>query len=189
MCSRIDQHADENELVSAAVAGDHSSLSELYRRYFKKLVFRCLSFVKDEDIAYDLAQDVFLKAIKNLPSFHQHASFSSWLYTIATNHCLEHLRREKQHQAVPLEKALHVSSDGFEQETAFHLDLLESKLQKLLKQLNKQDRILLVAKYCQDVSIKDLQEEYKLSSSAIKMRLKRLKEKLAVLLNQADLKE
>ena len=189
MGNRIDQSADENELVSAAVAGDHSSLSELYRRYFQKLVFRCLSFVKDEDIAYDLAQDVFLKAIKKLPSFHQHASFSSWLYTIATNHCLEYLRREKLHQAVPLEKAMDVSTDVFEQEAAFHLDQLENKLQSLLKQLNQQDRILLVSKYCQDVSIKDLQKECQLSSSAIKMRLKRLKQKLAVLLNQADLKD
>ena len=177
---------EEEDLIAAAVLGDCSSLSELYKRYIPKVVFRCLSFVKDKATADDLAQDVLLKAIEKLPTYHEQSSFSTWLYAIATNHCLEHLRKERQHMNVPLEKGMDVSTDEPERESKLQLDLLENKLSQFLKQLSSEDRSLLISKYCHNKSIHELQKIHQLSPSAIKMRLKRAKEKLIQLFQQTQ---
>ncbi|WP_224999416.1 RNA polymerase sigma factor [Cesiribacter sp. SM1] len=175
----------EGVLIAAAVQGDQSSLSKLYTRYYPKVAYRCLSIVKDKATADDLAQDVLLKAIEKLPLFQLQASFSTWLYSIATNHCLEHLRKEKQHQSVSLEEGMHICIDEPEQETQFLLGSLEKNLSIYLKQMSKEDQSLLIAKYCKNKSIRELQDIYSLSASAIKMRLKRSKERLAQLLDQS----
>lgn len=177
----------ERDLIAAAIGGDHSCLSELYTRYFPKVVCRCLSFVKDKATADDLAQDVLLRAIEKLPSFQQQASFSTWLYAIATNYCLEHLRKERQHMTVSLEEGVHVSIDEREGESQLlRLDLLENNLSVFLKQLNGENRKLLISKYGYDKSIEELQKDFCLSSSAIKMRLKRSKQRLAQLFDKAQ---
>ncbi len=176
----------EGDLVASAVLGDHACISELYKRYYPKVVLRCTSFVKDKDIASDLAQDVLLKAFEKLPSFQNQASFATWLYTIANNHCLEYLRKEKQQQRVPLEAGMHLCADELDNEEQLKLDLLEGNLSHLLKQLSTKDRNLLLSKYCHNTPIQELQKKYRLSASAIKMRLKRLKQKLAALLRQEN---
>jgi RNA polymerase sigma factor (sigma-70 family) len=185
MSSKNFHNTKEGGLIAAAVQGDESSLSKLYTRYYPKVADRCLSIVKDKATADDLAQDVLLKAIEKLPLFQLQASFSTWLYAIATNHCLEYLRKEKQHQSVSLEEGMHICMDEPEQESQLQLGSLEKKLSVYLKQLSKEDQNLLISKYCHNKSIKELQDTYTLSASAIKMRLKRSKERLAQLLGQS----
>ncbi|AHM61947.1 ECF subfamily RNA polymerase sigma-24 subunit [Flammeovirgaceae bacterium 311] len=185
MSSRSFHNIKEGDLIAAAAQGDRSALGKLYSRYYPKVFYKCLSFVKDKATAADLAQDVLLKAIEKLPLFQGQASFSTWLYAIASNHCLEYLRKEKQHTAVSLEEGMHLCIDELERDSQLYLDGLEKNLKVLLDQLSQQDRSLLISKYCHDKSIQELQEIYHLSPSAIKMRLKRSKEKLAQLLNQA----
>lgn len=181
MCNTTYVSANEEDLIRAAVKGDSSSLSELYSRYFLKVVSRCQLLVKDKDSAYDLAQDVLLKAIVKLPSLQKGACFSAWLYAIANNHCMEYIRKGKQHPTVPLEVEMMVSNEEFESEAQLRHDLRERNLDVFLHQLSRLDRRLLVLKYCHNTPIKELQKSYPLSSSAIKMRLKRSKKKLVLL--------
>jgi RNA polymerase sigma factor (sigma-70 family) len=176
--------SSEKELIVSANQGNTSALSELYTRYFQKVVSRCLALVKNRDTAHDLAQDVLLKALEKLSSFHVQASFSTWLYAIATNHCLEYLRREKIHPLLPLEEGLYVSNDAPEQDTQPGIDLLEKKMNRMLEHLSEEERNLLISKYCEGKSIQELQEVHQLSGSAVKMRLKRAKHKLALLFAQ-----
>lgn len=172
---------NEGDLVKAALNGDSSSLSELYSRYFLKVVSHCHLLVKDKDTAYDLAQDVLLKAIVKLPSLQNSACFSAWLYSIANNHCVEYLRKGKQHPTVPLEVEMMVSNDESDAEALLSHDLEERNLHVFLHQLSRLDRRLLVLKYCHNTPIKELQKSYTLSSRAIKMRLKRSRKKLVLL--------
>jgi RNA polymerase sigma-70 factor (ECF subfamily) len=66
--------------------------NELLRRYSAKVVNWCWRFAKNKDAASDLAQDVLLKAYRSLPGFRSDAKFSTWLYLIARNHCLNYVR-------------------------------------------------------------------------------------------------
>lgn len=176
---------EEEDLIATAIRGEAASLGELYRRYFPKVVLRCFSIVKDRATADDLAQDVLLRAIDKLPSLQLHTSFSSWLYTIATNHSLEYLRKEKQRHTVSLEQGMEVSNEDIEGDS-LQFSLLIKRLPIFLHQLSPEDQRLMVQKYCHNKTIQELQQSHQLSASAIKMRLKRAREKLIQLFYQAQ---
>lgn len=181
MDNHLDKLTDE-ELVIGAVYDNSSCLGELYSRYYQKVLHKCMSFVKDDSIAFDLAQDILLKAFFRLQTFRREAGFSTWLYAITANHCKEYLREKRHTNAVSLEegKGMVVAEPADEAEE-LNLKILEGKLYMYLNYLGTDEREMLLMKYCQDKSIQELQERYQLSASAVKMRLSRAKKKLALL--------
>jgi len=80
------QELSDEELVSLS-AHRPEVLDELFRRYQTKVALWCWRVVSDREWASDLTQEVFLKAFRNLSSFRGQSKFSTWLYTIARNHC------------------------------------------------------------------------------------------------------
>jgi RNA polymerase sigma-70 factor (ECF subfamily) len=176
----------DSQLIGLIHSGNREAFGELYHRYYKKVYHRCLSFAKDPDEAFDLAQEALMKAFDKLHTFRGDASFSTWLYTITTRHCLagwkkEHRKKgvtlpavaEQHHYDLPEEDGV---ADRAEQETIMF---------RLLHALPEPELQLLTLKYKDGVSIEKLQATLDLSSSAIKMRLKRSKEKLNVLYSLA----
>ena len=68
---------------------------ELLRRYSPRVFSWCWRFANSQDAAADLAQEVLLKAYQNLPTFRSDAKFSTWLYMIVRNHCLNYARNQR----------------------------------------------------------------------------------------------
>jgi RNA polymerase sigma-70 factor (ECF subfamily) len=169
----------DEELITAILANDTDALGELYNRYYKKVFQKCLSLVKDPDEAFDLAQEALLKAFDHLKNFRKDSSFSTWLYIIAHRHCLLALRK-KNKNGVQSTEALDEEADRL----AENSDEVERRIESetimfsLITQLPEADKELLFLKYREGESIESLQEKLQLSTSAIKMRLKRSKEKL-----------
>jgi RNA polymerase sigma-70 factor (ECF subfamily) len=92
----LEQLLDE-ELVSryrsAMATGEREEyINELFRRNYARVARWCLRFTDDRESAADLAQEVFTKAYQNLPSFHGQSKFSTWLFVVARNHCLNAVR-------------------------------------------------------------------------------------------------
>jgi RNA polymerase sigma-70 factor (ECF subfamily) len=85
----------ESQLIAATVAGQ-AGYEQLVERYHVGLIIHCDRLVDDRDDAEDIAQEAFIKAYQKLASFDAaQARFSTWLYRIATNLCIDHLRRNK----------------------------------------------------------------------------------------------
>jgi RNA polymerase sigma-70 factor (ECF subfamily) len=79
---------DDRELARAAMAGDREAFSLLVERHRRTVFQLCYRFVGRQDEARDLAQDVFVRAWRGLPSFKEQSAFSTWLYRIGVNVCL-----------------------------------------------------------------------------------------------------
>jgi RNA polymerase sigma-70 factor, ECF subfamily len=94
---------DEQGLVRKAQEGNQQAFSELYENYFDK-IFRYIALkIGDRTEAEDMTQQVFLKTLKSLPSFKwQDVPFSAWLYRIAHNEIVDHLRRSSRRQITEL---------------------------------------------------------------------------------------
>ena len=172
------ENATDIQLVARAQEHDNEALGELYSRYFGKVYQKCITMTKDEDAAFDLAEESLIKAFENLRGFRGQASFSTWLYTITHRHCLEAIRKQKK---TVVDSANELSE--VEQPTTDLGDSIENEEQHtimlaLIDALPRPERELLLAKYTKGESIEQLQESYAASSSAIKMRLMRTKEKL-----------
>jgi RNA polymerase sigma-70 factor (ECF subfamily) len=84
--------ADESTLIEAARCGDAAAFEALVRRYDRQVLRLALRFV-GEDEARDIYQEVFLMVFRSLAQFRQESGFATWLHRIATNICLDHLRR------------------------------------------------------------------------------------------------
>ena len=100
------------ELINACLDGQQIYFTELISRY-KNLVYSIiLRMTKNGDDADDLAQDVFLKIYKNLPSYSPEFKFSTWIMRITNNHVID-FHRKRKHETVPIESVeLSLSCDG-----------------------------------------------------------------------------
>lgn len=87
----------ENTLIEHILEGNVNEYRELVDRYQTGLIIHCENILKDRDEGEDIAQEAFVKAYVNLKNFtSDKARFSTWLYRIATNLCMDHLRKQKR---------------------------------------------------------------------------------------------
>jgi RNA polymerase sigma-70 factor (ECF subfamily) len=87
-----DTEAD-NSIVERYLAGDMTAFDELMIRYERQVYRVCYRFVNNRDDAMDLAQEVFIKAFEHLSNFRRESSMKTWLYRIAMNHCINHVKK------------------------------------------------------------------------------------------------
>lgn len=86
---------DTNEIITRASRGDQQAFTELVRRFEPQVHAVCLKMVHNQETARDLTQETFVKAFGALDSFDRSFTFSTWLYKIARNTCIDHFRRQK----------------------------------------------------------------------------------------------
>src|SRR5689334_7152291 len=91
--SNKDEDAD---LVDRYLAGDMSAFDELMIRYKRQSYRVCYRVVENREDAMDLAQEVFIKAFEHLAAFRRESSLKTWLYRIAMNHCINHVKKRSQ---------------------------------------------------------------------------------------------
>src|ERR1044072_5348447 len=80
-------------LVERFLQGDMAAFDELMIRYERQIYRVCYRFVENREDAMDLAQEVFIKAFEHLGSFRRESSLKTWLYRIAVNHCINHVKK------------------------------------------------------------------------------------------------
>ncbi|GAB3503342.1 RNA polymerase sigma factor [Spirosoma knui] len=173
------QFSDE-ELVRLYLETQRNQYFEsLYERYCDKVYRKCLSFSKDPVQAEDYTHDVFLKLVTKLGSFREQAKFSTWLYTLTYNYCLDQTRASAYRREVYVDEGwdrLNVVSDDDSHAEVTELEV--QHLQKAMQRLAAEERMLLLMKYQDDISIREIADLNGLTENAVKMRLKRSRDKL-----------
>ena len=180
----INNISDE-DLIKAIVKTNNTLLFEtLYERYDKIVYNKCLGFAKDKAEAQDLTQDVFLKLFVKLASYKGKSKFSTWLYAFTYNHCVNYVTRNTakkfEKQSVDYKDIENLSYD--EDDTSF-LDMKVDKLKIALELISPEEKMILLLKYQDFLSIKDIESVLGIGQSAVKMRLKRAKDKLITVYN------
>jgi RNA polymerase sigma-70 factor, ECF subfamily len=88
--------ADDRELVTAAQAGDRAAMETLLRRHYDRINALCRRITGSEADGADATQEALIAVVKGLPRFDGRAQFSTWAYRVATNVCLDELRRKRR---------------------------------------------------------------------------------------------
>ena len=168
------------ELVEQIVTTKNDLLfGELYERFSHFVYNKCYGFTKTRAEAKDLAQDVFVKLYQNLSSFKGRSKFSTWMYSFTYNMCVDYVNKNVLQT---------VSTDNLELEDLNHLQietedyslfqLREDLLKHALEIIAPEDKMILLLKYQDDFSIKDIMLVLEITESAVKMRLKRAKARI-----------
>lgn len=171
----------DEELVKKIVPKKDSTLfGVLYDRYARMVYNKCYGFAKSQKEAEDLTQDVFLMVFVKLASFKGKSKFSTWLYSFTYNFCVNYVNRDKGRKISDKSNDIGDEEYRLSQEvTDEHLlELQVEKLKSALEMIPGEDKTILLLKYQDGVSIKELESTLELGTSAVKMRLKRAKAKV-----------
>lgn len=172
-----ERRSDEH-LAAKAKNGDKDAFGVLYARYFVLVFNKCLSFTKNTEEANDLAQDIMLRVMEKLHTFSGQSTFSTWLYAITFNYCTDYTRRKRNRRYEYLNPSFELADESLNQEeSAISFEARQTSANLALKEISKEDQDLLLMKYMSQKSILEIQNMLNLSSSAVKMRLKRARER------------
>lgn len=173
----------DEALVEAIVKTNDTMLFEvLYDRYATMVYNKCYGFANGVDEAKDLTQDVFLRVFVKLASFKGKSKFSTWLYAFTYNHCVNYVTRNTakkfEKQSVSSE-SIDIQNIGEEIDSAREFENMRvDKLKGVMELISPEEKMILLLKYEDNLTIKELSEALDIGESAVKMRLKRAKEKL-----------
>jgi RNA polymerase sigma-70 factor (ECF subfamily) len=163
------------------------SFDNIYKRYVGKVYQKCLAMTQDPEVAKDFTQDIFIKVFVKLNTFENRSAFSTWLYAISHNYCIDYLRATKRTESLTEAIATEISEqDQTETPAASQWQALSL----FMKNLPDEEVTMLRMKYEEGLSVKLISKFYNLSESSVKMRLKRSRDKLRILcLNAISEKE
>jgi RNA polymerase sigma-70 factor (ECF subfamily) len=184
------------KLVQLAVKGDQKSYAELMSRYKDSIYFMLLKMVNNRDDADDLTIEAFGKAFKNLHQYTPDFAFSTWLFKIATNNCIDFIRRKRKF-TFSIDKNMENDS-GQEMQFEIKSPLLDPEEKMIKKQkailmrdvvekLKPRYKRLVELRYFQERSYEEIADELKLPLGTVKAQLFRAREFLyQILKNQEE---
>ena len=149
----------------------------LYRKYADKVYRKCITLLKDQGLAEDATQEIFVKIMLSLANFNEKAQFSTWVYSITYNFCIDIIRKQKKTKNLFVDDIERAPDVADEIPDEFLRSMEVKRLKIVLDTIPTDDHAILLMKYQDDMSIKDIAEGMGKTESAVKMKIKRAKEK------------
>lgn len=169
--------SDEELIRHYLETQDSGYFDQLYEKYSTKVFSKCISLLKDEGRAQDATQDIFLKIFLNLSKFGGKSKFSTWIYSITYNYCIDLIRKKKKNGNIFSDDIERAPDLAEEVPDSTLLEMEVKKLKIVLDIIPVGDKAVLLMKYQDDMSIREISDTLNKSESAIKMKLKRAKHK------------
>lgn len=180
-------------LVKLAIDGDEKAYAELMNRYRDSIYYMLLKMVNNPSDADDLTIEAFGKAFKNIHLYTPNYAFSTWLFRIATNNCIDFIRKKKsapaaieQQQDEQDDPAAHLQSDmpGPEEELIQQQKI--KHLSHVVSQLKPKYRRLIELRFYKEYSYEEIANELNLPLGTVKAQIYRAKELLYNILNKTE---
>lgn len=171
----------DEELVSEIIATNSSHLfAVLYNRFSQFVYHKCYRFTTNKQEAEDLTHDVFVRLYEKLKTFKGNSKFSTWLYSFTYNFCVNYVQRntyKKQQRITVVTNNIKETIDEVNLDERNKL-INSNKLYRVLEKVNANEKSILLMKYQEEMSIKEIEKALNLGESAVKMRIKRAKQKV-----------
>jgi RNA polymerase sigma-70 factor (ECF subfamily) len=175
---------EEKKLVDRLSNGDPAAFRELVEAYKKKMYYFALDMVGNPADAEDISQEVFLKAFRGFKTFKRDAKLSSWLYRIAHNTSIDHLRRKSLAPEPVDDAVLDAANSGFgrsegpDPARTAESNLLKAKVEKALQKVSTRERTVFLLRHYNDLMLDEIAETMQISTGSVKSYLFRCLQKL-----------
>ncbi len=172
---------DDRQLIALAATGDCQAFAELVQRHQERMFNLAYRYVRDRQDAEELAQEIFFKAWRHAGSFRGESAFSTWLYRLAVNACLNHRQRKKSrpdHLPLTGEHAAENARAGDELVAAER----ERQLKSAMNSLPARQRLALVLASFEDRSYEEIAAAMEISVASVESLLFRARRNLAAIL-------
>ncbi|HMR86701.1 MAG TPA: RNA polymerase sigma factor [Saprospiraceae bacterium] len=169
--------SDEEALEQYLLTQNVNYFNILYDRYTNKVYSKCVTMLKDIEMAEDATQEIFVKILLSLSKFSGKSKFSTWLYSITYNFCIDLIRKEKKDIT---QSYGDYTKFEIEDDSAFDAEIMETnvyRLKDVMTELSAEDNGILLMKYQDELSIREISEVLNKTESAVKMKILRAKER------------
>ena len=176
----------EKSVIQKALAGDQRAFTEILNRYRGSIYHLIFKMVHNKEETEDLVQEAFIKAFSSLETFNEEFAFSTWLYKIAINNCIDHFRK-KRLKTFSIDNPIE-SKNGFIQrefsDTSYLPDnpLLSKEKSRLIEDaianLPEKYRISIVLRHSEDKSYEEISQILRIPLGTVKARIFRAREML-----------
>lgn len=168
-------------LIRLFTAGSEEAFDRLYLRHQDYVYNVCLGVLGNPDDARDCAQETFLRAYRKVGEFRARAAFSTWLYRVAVNVCVGHLRKRPRAAAASLEdeNVREIADDAPEVWTGLEREVDEKLVREVVASLSPDYRTVLVLRYFQNLSYEEMVEVLGYNMGQLKVKLHRARRAFA----------
>jgi RNA polymerase sigma-70 factor (ECF subfamily) len=183
------ERSSEMDLVRAAQGGDPGAFDELVRAHDHQVLRMAYNLLRSEEDARDIYQEAFLRVYRNLPKFRFDCSFSTWLYRIVANLCLDHLRKRKVRQEEPstfaaesgqVDRLQFVPEEraDVDPQRRFQSAEVHSRIQEVLAELTPRERVVFEMRHYQGMRLRAIGQALAVTEEAAKNCLFRATQKM-----------
>lgn len=187
---KVSKNTEEDRiLVANAKKGDNKAFESLLKKYRKSVYYMLLKMVKNADDAEDLTQEAFAKAFNSIEKFDSKYAFSTWLFRIATNNCIDFIRK-KRVQTVSIDQPVEgddgsnmrfdVKDENPDPNQKVQKKQRQHYLNMAIERLPEKYRVLVELRYFRELSYEEVAQELQIPLGTVKAQLFRARE----LLNQ-----
>ena len=179
-------------LITRAKEGDQKAYAELMQRYKDSIYFMALKMVNNKDDAMDLMVETFAKAFENIDKYKPDFAFSTWLFRISTNNCIDFIRKKKL-KVISMDSM--VDDEGDDRPLQIKSETLNPEETSIKKQQNEQlkdivdnlparYRVLITLRYFEELSYEEISKQLDLPLGTVKAQLFRARDLLANVMNR-----
>lgn len=190
LVSKLSPKAQKDyKLVVRALEGEQSAYAELMERYRESIYYMLLKMVNNTDDADDLTIEAFGKAFKRLSQYHPSYAFSTWMFKIASNNCIDFIRRERKKRTMSIDTGItnddgdsvtfDIESEGRDPEEELIRDQKMEAMREVVMKLKPRYRELVILRYFKEYSYDEIAQELDLPLGTVKAQLFRAREFLA----------
>ena len=185
----------DEALMLQLQTGDLRSFDTLVKRWEKPLLNYCYRMVNDIALAEDLRQEVFLHIYRSAKKYRATAQFSTWMYRIATNLCLDTLAKQQHRKEISMDAYLESESEGFGEQLIDPSDApdaavvkkeTESQVRSALVRLPEDQRVVVIMRHYNGMKFREIAEVLERPISTVKSRMAAGMERLGQMLSKQE---
>jgi RNA polymerase sigma factor, sigma-70 family len=189
---KVHMSDSEKNLLERAKAGDIGAFEQLVEGYQRKIFNIALRMLGNYDDAGDLSQEVLIRIYKSIKNFKEQSSFSTWIYRITTNVCLDEIRKRKNKKTISLDEDIKVDegemkrqieSDGPTPEDIVEQEELKKLVNDAIGMLSQEHKMAIILRDMQGLSYEEISEVLKLPEGTVKSRINRARQALKNILD------
>ena len=183
---KLDSRSEDSAIIADALAGNDAAYRRLMDKYHDAIFNFIYRMVRDREQVEDLTQEAFIKAFGSLKSFNEEYAFSTWLYKIATNNCIDYIRKKKL-QMFSIDKPIEskdsdftfeLPDDSYEADKELISDQRAVMLNQAIDQLPEKYRLVIRLRHVEERSYEEIAKMLKLPIGTVKAHIFRARELL-----------
>ena len=168
---------EEMKWIEEVLSGNKQAYTQIINKYKNQLYATILRMTKNPQDAQDLVQESFIKVYHNLGKYDGVGSFSSWIYRVAINHCMDEFRKKRyKMKQVEINEETFVNANH--PEVIFLKKEKNRQLERLIATLPEDERMIILLRYVNELSYCEISELVQLSLSNVRTKLHRAKKKM-----------